>query len=317
MLRKDLINKLPGISIFISCLIVFTMLTLFLDTIKYPGFVGKHFFIDAKFFSTVCVVLILISKTKSSFIKWISKMSFLIFIISGLAYIYFIFAEALHHTNYVLSVYHFSLDGLIYIPLFSMLVFVASKIGKIRRSILKGKNFLQVIIFIFVAYTLYVNFGISLKTASVSDIYDFMHLKDSYDQKMYYQWGNYYNFMLFVKNNTPESANIVIPPQVAPWWNRSGNLLLVRYFLFPRNLIQYDTEEIPIVESLPEGTYIMVAWGEWGCEREGVCRGWPVESIKVREFIIKDSESSDVKEIRQNILYDPADTSNPFGLLKL
>ena len=61
----------------------------------------------------------------------------------------------------------------------------------------------------------------------------------------------------------------------------------------------------------------MVAWGEWGCEREGVCRGWPVESIKVREFIIKDSESSDVKEIRQNILYDPADTSNPFGLLKL
>jgi len=155
-----------------------------------------------------------------------------------------------------------------------------------------------------------------LKNSLGEDIFIALHLNNSYDQKMYYQWGNFYNFMLFVKNNTPENASIVIPPQLEPWWSRSGNLFLVRSFLYPRNIIQYQTEEIPDVDLLPSNTYIMVAWGEWGCDM-GVCKGWPEQTIKVKKAIYKDSNSVGVKETRENFVYDPVDTSNPFGLLKI
>jgi hypothetical protein len=129
------------------------------------------------------------------------------------------------------------------------------------------------------------------------------------------QWGDFYKYMVFVKNNTPEDASIVIPPQIAPWWTRSGNSLLVKPFLYPRKLIQYETADIPNIKSIPPGTYIMIAWGEWECDTKG-CGAWPVQSIKASEVIFKDS-SFGVKEVIQNFTYDPKDTGNPFGLLKI
>ena len=57
----------------------------------------------------------------------------------------------------------------------------------------------------------------------------------SYDEKMRAQWGDFYDFMCFTRNNTPPEATIVLPTQNSVWPSLS-NRALVNYFLYPRKL---------------------------------------------------------------------------------
>lgn len=297
-------------------LIGFTYLCLLLDTIKYPGFIGKHFFIDAKIFFAFSVILLFLQTPKSRLLNFLSKINFLVMVMLLLAYATFSVLEGINYPNYVLSKFHFSMEGLIYVLLFSISIFAISKFEKQVSGKAKDIKIVQIILYFFLAYAFIVNVGASLKDSIDYDTYFSLHLRDSYGQKMHYQWGNYYDYMVFVKDNTPENATIVIPPQIAPWWTGTGNAALNRYFLYPRKLVQYQKEDIPEVKFLPKGTYIMIAWGGWECDQYG-CKGWPTKSIKASKAIFKDSKSSNVKEIKQDFLYDPKDTSNPFGLLKI
>lgn len=312
MKLSDLYRKLNVL----PALIVITYILLVLDTLKYPGFVGKHLFIDARVFFATSVVLLFLRPVTTGIQWFIFKTGFAVMAGVTLFYIWFSILEATHFTNYVLSKYHFSLEGLVYVFMFSVVVYISSKLRSTILSNINGRLIWQGVVFFLVAYASVLNIGVSLKNAVEGDLYVFTHLSASYDQKMYYQWHGFYFYMLFIKNNTPENASIVIPPQIAPWWTSSGNLSLVRYFLYPRTVIQYNTPEIPDLKSLHRDTYIMIAWGEWGCDRYG-CGGWPIQIIKAREAIFEDTDSSGVKDIKQNFVYDPRDTANPFGLLKI
>lgn len=293
--------------------VVFTYFCLFLDTAKYPGFIGKHFLIDAKVYFALAILLVFVSSAKSGFLKLILKINTLILALISAIYVIFSFIEASHYPNYVFSTYHVHMGGLFYVLLFGISLFI---INTQAIKLNTFKNIGHLLLIFVVLYTLIVNLGISTQKALEADFYVFFHLNDSYDQKMYFRWENFYTYMVFVENNTPKDATIVIPPQISPWWVRSGNFALVRYFLYPRELIQYSTERIPDVDSLPKGTYIMVAWGEYLCDTLG-CHGWPSQQIKVSEAIYKEDNKSAIKMVKENFLYDPKDTSNPFGLLKL
>lgn len=309
-------TKLTGLyqsQLFLPILIGLTYLCLLADTLKYPGFIGNHFVLDAKVYFVLSLMFFL-APAKNRFSSLISLVNKIVLAASLLIYLVFIFIEEAHYPNYALATYHFHLDGLIYLVLFSLSLFI---LGKIKNDgLFKSKNFGFIVLAFLVAYTLAVNVGSTLETAFETDTYILLHLRDSYDQKMFYQWHDFYNYMLFVKTNTPDNASIIIPPQIAPWWTRSGNAGLVKYFLYPRTIIQYSTENIPDIKSLPQGTYIMIAWGEWGCDQYG-CKGWPTQIIKSKEAIFKDPNSNRVEEVKENFIYDPKDTSHPFGLLKL
>ena len=308
--------KLDKYEIFPSLLIVLTYALLILDAVKYPGFIGNHFFIDAKIYSAIVIVLLLFVNTKSKILDFVLKINTTVLILSSIIYVFFSYLEGSHYQNFVLSSYHFHLDGLVFVVLFSLSIFLISKFKSKESKPIKIKNSGYYILMFLIAYTLVSNVGTSLSKSLSGDIYVFTHIEDSYDQKMFFQWGNFYNYMVFVKNNTPENAGIVIPPEIAPWFTRTGSAQLVRHFLYPRKLIQFETAEIPDLKSLPGGTYIMIAWGDWECERYG-CGVWPEQTIKAKEAILKDPDSSRVKEIRENFIYDPKDTTTPFGLLKI
>lgn len=297
-------------------LIPFTYVCLILDTIKYPGFVGKHFLIDAKVYLSVCIVLMLISKTRNRFSKLVSTINSFIFAVSGFGYIYFSVIEANHYVNYVLSKFHFSLGGLVYVVLLSGAIFLAERLK--RKKIINEEKikFGNITAYFLIVYTLVAGMGVTVKNSIDGDIYAATHITDSYDEKMYFHWHDFYDYMVFVRNNTPENASIVIPPQHEPYWSRSGNLFLVRSFLYPRNIIQYGMEEIPDIKTLLPNTYLMIVWAEWGCDA-GVCKGWPEQVIRVKEAIYKDSDSVGIKRIRQNFTFDPGDTNNSVGLLKI
>lgn len=66
----------------------------------------------------------------------------------------------------------------------------------------------------------------------------------TYDQKMHEKYGFYYDFTLFVKNNTPGNAVILISP-IQPPLAGSGNSTFSNYFLYPRKLINGDIGEAP------------------------------------------------------------------------
>lgn len=80
-----------------------------------------------------------------------------------------------------------------------------------------------------------------------------LHL--TYDEKMGIKWGDYYDYMVFLRENTPADATIVIPAQ-GDQWPRTGNAGLDNYFLYPRRLVTIDR--------LAEAGYAMVVDAEDG-----------------------------------------------------
>lgn len=304
------------IDILLTLLIPFTYLTLLMDTFKYPGFVGNHFLIDSRVYLAVTVVALSFSLIRTRVLRNILNLNLIVMPIIVLAFVWFSEIEATNYINYVLSKFHLSLNGLVYLLLFSLLIFAISGLKATGLNINKSRNVVyKVLIISLIASSFVINMYAIGKDAAVTDSYVFSHLKSSYDEKMFSQWGDFYNLMTFVKNNTPSDSTIIIPPQISPWLS-TGNLSLVRYFLYPRNLFQYQTEEIPDIKSFPAGTYILISQGEWGCEGLG-CKEWPVQQIKAEKVVYKEPNSVNVKEIRQNFLYNPNGTGNPFGLLDL
>ena len=83
---------------------------------------------------------------------------------------------------------------------------------------------------------------------------DLKNLDSSYDKKMRGRWGWYYDFISFIKENTPEDANILFPPQTNQY-PRIGNLGLNSYFLLPRGL-HHGNEQT--VQSLRPPVYIVI-----------------------------------------------------------
>lgn len=77
----------------------------------------------------------------------------------------------------------------------------------------------------------------------------------TYEEKMRSKWGDYYEYMVFVRENTPAGATIIIPPQ-GDQWPMTGNGGLDSYFLYPRRLVGMD--------QMPEAAYVLVVEAEDG-----------------------------------------------------
>ena len=322
-----MIKKLePILPVFIPLLILFSYICLALDTFIYPGAVAKYLLIDSRFYFGLSLVLVLFfvpsKKDRDS-----NKFNFYDFTMSANAvsltplwiiYLIFVGVEAGHFTNYVLSTYHIHLDGLVSLPIFGLSLFLTEKIKNAwtKTTSVKKGNLIYLVLVLLIAYSLVRNLASSFNTAVEGNLYVFLHLRSSYDEKMYYQWGDFYRYMVFIKNNTPENAKIVIPPEQEPWVARTGDMQLVRAFLFPRELIQYNKITIPDLQSLEPGTYIMVSWGDRSCSVQD-CHGWPKQTIIAKKIFYKDPNSSDVIETKENFVYEKDDYKYVYGLIKL
>ena len=297
-------------------LILFTFLCLLTEIIKYPGFIGNYFYIDVKVYIAITIVLLLFTDVKSKFLGFILKANKIFLIAISLVYLTFSLLEGAHYTNYVLATYKIHLDSMILLVLFSLFVFLVEKFkGEMPK--VKGKMgivylmFATLITFFIVKSANYVcNLGV------MQNSYILFHLKSSYDDKMTYQWGKFYQFMVYVRDNTPEDSTIVIPPEQDPWLMGSGNDNFVRAFLYPRKIVQ-ELLEIKDVKIYGENTYILITWGKEACKPDPGCHGWPKQEIKASRIIYKDPDSTNVVEVRENTIYDPTDDKYVYGLIKI
>jgi hypothetical protein len=315
-LRTKVRSSLYQKSSFLPVAIVFTYLCLLADAIKYPGFIGNHFFIDAKVYFALTIVLFLFSAGKARLSNTVLKINRFLVVLFTLIYLVLIALEGAHYTNYVLATYHIHLDGLVVVVLFGLSLVIAERL----RGVIPGKipkmGILYPAMVFFLALFMVQNMAYISNLAVNADSYAFFHLKNSYDDKMYYQWGDFYRFMVFVRNNTPADAKIVISPMKDPWLIGSGNLHFVRAFLYPREIIQYQTKTLP-VESFSKGTFLLISWGQRDCKPDPDCHGWPRQNIAASKIIYKDPNSANVIKTVQNSIYTPADKQYVYGLIEL
>jgi hypothetical protein len=157
-----------------------------------------------------------------------------------------------------------------------------------------------------------VNFVNVLDSAIGSDIFVLTHLDYSYSDKMRESWGLYYDYIEFVKENTPENALILVPPQQTPWLS-TGNVGLDRYFLYPRILVN---GELNISKDLEKYDYVLLVWGEWnGADKNSY--GWPREKIMADKIIYFNPATRKAREKSEN--FDPMllPASGAWGVIKL
>lgn len=312
MKLRKVYQKLPVLPL----LIVFTYIVLFLEVIKYPGFFANHFFVDAKIIFAASIFLLIFLNTEQKIMRLVFKINRILLTILTLAYLSFYLLEGANYMNYVLGRFHFHLDGLMLPLLFSLFVLLTKKFKKNIISFGEKSRVYPVFVLLIV-YFLVKSLSYSLEMGVSRTSYILFHLRDSYDQKMTYQWGVFYQFMVFVKNNTPENSTIVIPPQEDPWLMGSGNQNFVRAFLYPRTIIPktllISEENLDLFD---DNTYILISWGKESCRPDPDCHGWPRQKIKASEIIYKNPESSDTAEVKKDTIYDPADKTYVYGLIK-
>lgn len=309
------LKKLYQNSFLLPLTIVFAYICLLLETIKYPGFVGNHFYIDTKIYLAVTLLLVLFTTSKSRFLDFVFKINRLLLPVISIVYLGFAVIEGAHYTNYVLATFQIHLDGLVMLVLFSLLLYVFDKFKDQFPKSVRGLGIVYPAMALFIIYFVVKNLSYVTDQAVNRDSYILFHLQSSYDQKMYYQWGDFYRFMTFVRNNTPSNATIIGPPEEDPWLMGSGNDRFVRVFLYPRKIVSV-TKIIPDIKVFGPNTYILITWGKEECKPAG-CHGWPRQDIFAKRIIYKDPNSDKAIETIENTIYKLKDDRYVYGLIEL
>ena len=85
-----------------------------------------------------------------------------------------------------------------------------------------------------------------------------------YPEKMRIKFPRDYPFVMFVKQNTPDTAVIVMPPKsvksVFKKTHGAQNKIWDEYFLYPRKLLYADEQDNPLMQKI---THIMII-NNWG-----------------------------------------------------
>ncbi len=108
-------------------------------------------------------------------------------------------------------------------------------------AVQRARYILVLIIFV-VVFVLHVQGGVHLISGRLMQ--DFRELGSSYDEKMIRR-REWYEFISFIRENTPEDANILFPPGN---YEKIGDLGLSYYFLLPRRLYTGNQQLLKTLE---------------------------------------------------------------------
>jgi hypothetical protein len=274
------INKIIAINRYICPFLVGLAFMLSgIETYTYIGFIRKFVFVDSRFFLVLAVIssALVIDKKLNLISVMVFKINCVFLPVLLTVYVLMQTLEASHFHNYVFSTYHLQPENFFYMVILSGSLYILNKFGK---KIYGVDSILMLGIFSVLIYIFTVNLNLSFNQAIYSDLYIAFHPKATYDQKMHDYWGFVYDYITFVKNNTPENSTIMIPPQEAPWFT-TGNEAIVQYFLYPRNLVQGTLDKSLDIKSVD---YVLLAWGEW-TDSDASKYGWPKVKINTEKVI--------------------------------
>ena len=312
---------------FIFWILVFYMVVRLMRSFSFlRAFLDQNFFYSNEFkilgfilFLLIILLCIWNGRFSKSAIRWTAR------IVLGLALACFFLAivlnilERLNYPNYVLAnfdiyyqnLFPISVVGLISFCFYKWQDFAAflSRYETKQQRDLIGEGAALGIVILLVFYLISSVYSI-YSDAFSRDVYVFTHLQDNYDQKMHYNWNFFYDYMRFVKEQTPQNAIVVIPPTQDAWLS-SGNDVLVRYFLYPRKIIQGQLDSLP----KQKYNYLLLDKGEWNVADD--LYGWPRVAVDSEEIIYFDQSTEKVSQYFGNYNPNVNDNKMKWGVIKV
>lgn len=334
-------------------LVFFTYSMLFLEAYTYIGALKKYIFIDSRILLYLTITLGLYiavrasnKEFKNNFIETIFSVNSLITPVVIFLYYYFLMAEAIHYPNFIFSTYHIqpaNIVNIVYLNLSllgGLLIFKNKNVQyAIQKYIINGTRSLLInkkdinelssqkstyfelilitITLLLLSNYLLVNITSTFAKISTDLVFIVNNPKLNYDQKMEKAWGRMYYYFQYVNNSVPINSIIATPPAQHRWL-RTGNTVVMRYFLYPHKLINLkETWKLETLMDLPSGDfdYILLIPGDWN--DSSVAEGWPKKYI-LAEYV----EYFDPKTLTSEKIigdFDPINERNQksWGIIKV
>lgn len=337
--------------LFYPFITTFFMFVILVETFTYFGSMSKFLYVNSRFAFVIIILFSFVTLYKAitdKHYKIPQNQHYLLFLSNVTMPIVFVLnyllvvSEAENYPNYIFSTYHINLLVFRYLFMSSILIFgtlnLSMYIISARRKNFKipllslsafkisskknGRSLaaqMAVIILLMNLSVLFItNISDSISKLIVGTSFIIQHLHYSKEEKLRNNWGFFYDYMKFISENTPESATIAIPPAQNHWLS-DGNSVLVRYFLYPRKIVNLkETESLDTLYQMPKEPYgyVLLTQGTW--EDNSVPYGWPKIRLPAKE--IKYFTKNDGKiSVLQNHDYKPEEfeNTNKWGYIKI
>lgn len=212
----------------------------------------------------------------------------------------FVYKNILHFNPYLFSV-------LIIISFFFLLI---EQPGSNKLTFFSKPKVLKLSLVLIIIYIFLQNNFLLLRNAIPLVKFSLQNPSASYDIKMRTHVGPFYDFVKFVKENTPPNAVILHPVQQSRWPEVS-NEGYTRYFIFPRELVSEGDEE-----KKENVTYIFII-GRKSVDGKSNSDQWPTEKISAKRLIYMPKAGQTESRILEKS-YDPEDQINDsWGMIEL
>ena len=299
-------------------LCVFSILCAVLESVKYPGFIVKHFSIAPIWIYAITGLFIKSYPPPNPDKFFFSKLFRVLSIISITFSGFLLILEMIYYPNYVFSTFHINLEGLQLLTILFFIYFVLTNLlHSDLFSIVRTTLFISSI-------TLLINYGfanIISTTALIKKEYALMKIGGENDyEKQVSGWGDIFIYSQILKKQTPSNSVIALPP-AQNHWLYSGNIVLMRYFLYPRELVnikESDSESNLYIIPDQQFDYIAIIWGESN-HRDKSQYGWPKVIINSEYIEYYDLTMGKIIKVDTDT-YDPYSELNSlykWGIVKI
>ena len=243
----------------------------------YDGFVSNFIGIDIKILIVMTIFLNWLHKTKSEDDIFISRFNRIVVLpLASTIYLLLILVEIRNGTGYVFSHVHIHPEITFLTLTFSAGMYLSSIIPKPKKlspvpiitAVIIVYSFISTVYFSLAYFPSLIHRLVGEDTAT-------------YRQRMKTVWGDYYDHVVLYQDVVPEDSSVAHPPQENPW-QMEGNQLLLRYFLYPRQLYSATNEDF--YSSLNSADWIMITAGNTILYPSSESfYGWPILPVPIAE----------------------------------
>lgn len=289
-----------------------------IESVTYSGFVFRHFHFNPILLIYAFLaagIYLIISKRKEKILipDRLYKVNKFFFITISIFYLFLSFLDVMNYQNYVFSKFHIFPENLFLVCGLSLYPIFLSKVKMIR---INRKRQTWLLIFETISFwVLYLNI-VKIHSMFIDQIRFMVNYpRATYNEKMSQMTGKmFYDYVVFVKKNTPENSKLLIPPQAYPW-PQTGNAAYIRYFLFPRSVENGDQFEPSDLKKLGID-YVLLTWGETDSVNQGYTHVWPKYNVSAAEVILM-KEDGNSESIKGNYVYENYKDKKVWGLIKV
>ncbi len=291
----------------INALLLTLLASSLVEAFTYSGFLIKHFGlgIGLALLSIFALSFYLFRKIYKNSI--IMKMLVMATYLMTILYLIFSTLEKINYSNYVFSHFH------LHPYLFLLSTILMSLLFLINDKTTKVNIYIYVVLFI-VSLQYLINGATEISRSHIG--FMFKNINANYNEKMEVLVEKIpYDFAMFIKNNTPENSTILIPPQSYPW-DKTSNVGYLRYFLYPRNLINGGEKNSAV--DLSTIDFVLIDYGETNISENGFTNVWPKFDVKGNSILYWNPETGETIEDKTGIYkYNENDRSEKWGIIRI